>query len=684
MSRTHVRIFYPADPIGVVPGGIDTFLRGLIKWAPPELEFSLVGMSTDPLARPVGRWTRCELGSRSFEFFPALAVADAGRQSRIPLSLRYTAALLRHTRTLREGFDLFDFHRPEPSLLFAADGRAKNAFFHNDPAVIRLQASDNRWRHLPGFYDWLERRAVDHFNSVWCVRESGVALLRERYAAQAASIGFVPTWVDTDVFYPVAAEARAVLRDRMAHDHHLDRDAAWVVSVGRLDTQKDPKLMLAAFVRLCALGRRLAWLVVGDGVLRAELERGVRHAGVADRVRFLGLRSPAQIADVLRAADVFALSSAYEGMPMALLEALGSGLPAAVTDVGEVRRVLQPGRNGAIATARDPVAFAAALAEVLDGAVAMRGAPSLAAVAPFRPEDVLAPVYANYRTMGRELAALRLTPEARAGEPGRRAVVGVPIDLLDHAGVVSRLFDWAQARQSSYVCFVNVHSAIHASFDERHRLSLQRADMAAPDGAPIAWTLRMKGHAGQRRVDGPGMMWRLCAHAEVDGVKVGLYGSSQATLSALTTELLTAFPKLEIGYAHSPPYREPTEVEDDAVCRDIERSGIGLLFVGLGCPKQEYWMARHRGRVPAVMLGVGAAFEFHAGTAARAPRWMRERGLEWLHRMWTQPRRLWRRYVFSNSLFIARTAREAMSSVAHKLRLPSTRSSPPNYPDNPP
>ena len=220
--------------------------------------------------------------------------------------------------------------------------------------------------------------------------------------------------------------------------------------------------------------------------------------------------------------------------------------------------------------------------------------------------------------------------------------------------------EWARARQSRYACFVNVHSAIQATQDERHHLVLTAADWVAPDGAPIAWSLRAKGHLGQPRVDGPGTMWRLCEDARNYQVRVGLYGSTPETLDRLTQALVTAFPGLDIAYAHSPPFRALTEEEDRAVCAEIAEARVGLLFVSLGCPKQEAWMAEHRGRIPAVMLGVGAAFDFHAGTVSRAPRWMRERGLEWLHRLASDPSRLWRRYLVTNSLFVAKSALEAL------------------------
>ena len=115
MTPVHVRAFYPADPVGVVPGGVDTFLRGILKYAPDDLRFSLVGMTTDESARPRGQWTRCRAGTREFDFFPVVGVADAGQRTRIPLSLRYTAATALKLRELRAGFDVFEFHRIEPT-----------------------------------------------------------------------------------------------------------------------------------------------------------------------------------------------------------------------------------------------------------------------------------------------------------------------------------------------------------------------------------------------------------------------------------------------------------------------------------------------------------------------------------------------------------------------------------------
>jgi len=399
MKPIHVRTFYPADPIGVVPGGVDTFLRGIIKYAPSDLRFSLVGMTTDNAARPRGHWTRCQLGQREFDFFPVVCVADAGQRSRIPLSVRYTAGLLRYGRPLRQGFDVMEFHRIEPALLFLNDARPKNAFFHQDMAVIRSDKADILWRHFPAAYFGIERRVVSSLSSAWCVRQEGTEALQGRFPNKSSVIRFVPTWVDTDIFTFLPDAHRSTLREHMAQVHGLDLTASWVISVGRLDSQKNPELLLNAIGKLRSEGLNVQWLIVGDGVLRPSLTRMGIANGIGVSMKFLGLLPPAKIAELLNAADVFALSSAYEGMPMALLEALGSGLPVACTDVGEVRRVVVPGINGAISDTQDLPGFSACLKEVVCNSQRLRGAPAVSAIQPFQPKAVLTPVYDNYRRM---------------------------------------------------------------------------------------------------------------------------------------------------------------------------------------------------------------------------------------------------------------------------------------------
>lgn len=232
-------------------------------------------------------------------------------------------------------------------------------------------------------------------------------------------------------------------------------------------------------------------------------------------------------------------------------------------------------------------------------------------------------------------------------------VLAVRIDAADWWQCLDRIAEWAAGRESRYVCMCNVHSIVTAQREPAFRAVINAADLALPDGAPIAWCLRRRGFPGQRRISGPDLMWRCCARAEQENLSVFLYGCGTETLQRLSRHLAREFPGLKLAGSHAPPFRPLTAEEDAQVERMIESSGAQIVFVALGCPKQEAWMAAHRGRIRAVMLGVGAAFEYHAGVVRRAPRWMQAAGMEWLYRLLSEPGRLWRRYLVTNTLFIA-------------------------------
>ena len=245
------------------------------------------------------------------------------------------------------------------------------------------------------------------------------------------------------------------------------------------------------------------------------------------------------------------------------------------------------------------------------------------------------------------------------------AVLGTFVDALNWANVLGRIISWAESRESRYVCICNVHSVVTASRDGEFQSVVSEADLVAPDGAPVAWMLRRLGFPGQERINGPDLMWRYCEDACCSGQPIYLFGGTAETLVGLTARLLAAFPGLRIAGAWSPPFRPLTDQEDAERVAQINASGARVVFVGLGCPKQELWMANHKGRVKAVMIGVGAAFDFHAGLVPRAPRWMQRLGLEWFHRLVSEPRRLWKRYLVTNSIFLCGAT---VQLVRHWLR----------------
>jgi N-acetylglucosaminyldiphosphoundecaprenol N-acetyl-beta-D-mannosaminyltransferase len=243
---------------------------------------------------------------------------------------------------------------------------------------------------------------------------------------------------------------------------------------------------------------------------------------------------------------------------------------------------------------------------------------------------------------------------SRKGQP----VLEAFIDALTWDDAIRRIMHWGDAHESRYVCICNVHSVVTTTQDIEFKMAVNNADMSTPDGAPVAWVLRRRGFSTQERINGPDLMWRYLAEAERAGQSAFFYGSTDSTLSKLRDVLHKEFPVLRVGGTYAPPFRPLSREEDEAVVEMINRSGANVVFVGLGCPKQEKWMAEHRGRINAVMIGVGAAFDYHSGVIRRAPLWWQRNGLEWLYRLGSEPRRLFKRYMVTNTLFIVGLARQ--------------------------
>jgi N-acetylglucosaminyldiphosphoundecaprenol N-acetyl-beta-D-mannosaminyltransferase len=237
-------------------------------------------------------------------------------------------------------------------------------------------------------------------------------------------------------------------------------------------------------------------------------------------------------------------------------------------------------------------------------------------------------------------------------------VVSIRVDATSYSDAATRILAWAQARESRYVCLATVNNVMEACDHEDFRAIMNAADLVTPDGMPLVWSLRLFGNARASRVYGPDLTRFLLREAEQLQVPVGFYGGSPNALGRLQSFVASAHSSLPVVYTCSPPFRPLTAEEDEQVVRAINDSGARLVFVGLSTPKQERWMAAHRGRIGAAMIGVGAAFDFLSGSKPQAPRWMMSAGLEWLFRLGTEPRRLWRRYLKQNPRFLMQLAFE--------------------------
>jgi len=238
----------------------------------------------------------------------------------------------------------------------------------------------------------------------------------------------------------------------------------------------------------------------------------------------------------------------------------------------------------------------------------------------------------------------------------------VRVDATSYEDATARIIAWAESGESRYVCVANVNNVMDANDDPGFLDVMNGADLVTPDGMPLVWGLRLLGERSATRVCGPRLLPHLLVRLAAAGVPVGFYGSTDDVLMALQGNARERAPGLKIVYSESPPFRALSASEDARVIESILASGARVLFVGLGCPKQERWMAEHRGSVGAVTVGVGAAFDFVAGTKRRAPEWIQRSGLEWAFRLASEPRRLWRRYLRHNPRFVVRFAGQLLRS----------------------
>jgi N-acetylglucosaminyldiphosphoundecaprenol N-acetyl-beta-D-mannosaminyltransferase len=257
-------------------------------------------------------------------------------------------------------------------------------------------------------------------------------------------------------------------------------------------------------------------------------------------------------------------------------------------------------------------------------------------------------------------AAAATAAEEATLPPPTAEVLGVPLALTDY----ERTMDWIDAcvaaRRKGYVCVAATHTVMACQEDPELARAVLGASLVVPDGQPLVWAMNALGHDLSSRVYGPDLMAHYCERAARTGTKMFLYGGrNQGALVQLALNLRRRYPGLRIVGGYSPPFRTLSEEEAAAISGEVNRSGADVVWVGIGVPKQEKWMASMRERLDApVLVGVGAAFDFHAGLVPQAPDWMQSAGLEWLFRLSKEPRRLWRRYLRYNPLFVVGFARQ--------------------------
>jgi N-acetylglucosaminyldiphosphoundecaprenol N-acetyl-beta-D-mannosaminyltransferase len=247
----------------------------------------------------------------------------------------------------------------------------------------------------------------------------------------------------------------------------------------------------------------------------------------------------------------------------------------------------------------------------------------------------------------------------------RANILGVGVSAINTAQALQSIDGWIRDRQQQYVCVTGVHGVMESQRDPKLRRIHNQAGLVTPDGMPLVWLSRLKGFPYVERVYGPDLMLAVCQQSIVKGYRHYFYGGARDVVEKLASRLTGRYPGIQIAGFWSPPFRPLTHDEDEALIQEINQTGPDIVWIGLSTPKQEYWMSSHRGRLTApVLIGVGAAFDFHAGVKRQAPRWIQRSGLEWCFRLLSEPRRLWRRYLINNPLFLWMLLVEALSKTA--------------------
>lgn len=373
-------------------GGVEVFINTFAKYAPVDMELAIVGITSDERAHPVGRWHSISVGGRRVEFLPVLA-ANPGRSPGLPLSAKLTWALMKSRRLLQFDNAVLTFHRIEPTLPARTLGVPSVLILHSHSSDLYNPHTEVSWRKVPRLYEWLEARLIGGVQRVFMVRQDALAEYRRRYPQLAARIQFLPTSVDDELFASWDEARRRQERQLLAREQGLDPHGRWLLFVGRLEAAKDPMLMLEAMRLFPEASIQLVML--GRGTLEGQVRHYIAQHRLESRVRLIGPQPQGQLVRWLNAADCLCMSSAFEGMPLAMLEALQCGLPVLSTAAsGETPRILHR-PAGLVVAERTAAALARGIRELL--AREPDRAACRAAAAPYAARAALAALYQKYR-----------------------------------------------------------------------------------------------------------------------------------------------------------------------------------------------------------------------------------------------------------------------------------------------
>jgi len=429
--------------------------------------------------------------------------------------------------------------------------------------------------------------------------------------------------------------------------------------IGRISEEKGVDLLIEAFKLLRNSQFKLK--IIGDGPLRNHFEEKIKKEGI-NGIEFLGRKEHLESIEILKNAKFLMLPSIwYEMFPVTLIEAFACGKPVVASNLGVFAELVQDGITGLLFEVGNVEDLAEKIEWMIGNDCLEMGKNARELFEERYSErknfEILMEIY-NKISM-REIRKIEEVPYSMSG------INIYPVGLKEALNIVLRHI---KDKNGDYFCFVNAHLVTEGYKDQNVKEVLNRSTGNFSDGMGVAWTLKLLGAKFKDRVRGADFMMNLCSYAAENGLKIFLYGSTEENLLILKEKLVKLFPELKIVGTISPPFRELTPEEDSKFIEQINNSEADILFVSLGAPKQEKWMAEHKGRLKPVQLGVGAAFDFIAGTKRGAPKWVQKIGLEWLWRLIHEPRRLWKRYLIGNTIFIWLVLKEFLKGRLRRKR----------------
>ena len=396
MSAADVSIVHPLDPAAPGLGGFDTCINDFIRYAPQSWTLEVIGVTSSPEQRPVGRASQVDVGGRLISFTPATADPEPDKVRPIPLSLRFVMAC--RGRRLRPAGRIEQLHRFESVFAHRAAGRRRALFLHNDPFELVSQASEIRWRGLSRLYWAALGKAVGRSDALFVVHPDSQQSLGSRFPASRNKIRRLPVWADPQVFRP-APDPSSDPGDRLRQQFGLPQGCRLLVYAGRFAAQKNLGLLLATLAVCRQRQLDCALLLIGKGPQEPRLRRQIEEMALGGFVRLVPTVERQTLADIYRGCDLAVCSSHYEAGPRQVLEALACGTPVASTAVGQVPEILAAfPAAGELAADPSPESLARAIQQVLEGGdPSVRRRQCLAAAAAYHPASVLASVYQLYQ-----------------------------------------------------------------------------------------------------------------------------------------------------------------------------------------------------------------------------------------------------------------------------------------------